>query len=171
MFDFDDWGSWGIGDFYNGNEEELRKAIESGEPFDTGWHGYKKELQSMRVIRDENGIEVSVYAYMDEALEQTELFDDFLEYDEWDLLTDEKLEEIRDYLCWGDFVEETEDSFTFPNGATFDEVMKKAHELADYCDKRLQDSFLECIDVTLAVIYNDPEDKSGKIAERINKYK
>lgn len=23
MFDFDDWGSWGVGDFYDGNEEEL----------------------------------------------------------------------------------------------------------------------------------------------------
>lgn len=170
MFDFDDWGSWGVGDFYDGNEEELKFAIESGEPFDTGWHGFKKELQSMRVVRDENGTEVSVSEYMDEAFEQDELFCDFLENDEFDLLTDEKLEEIRDYLCLGDFVEETEDSITLQN-PTFEDVMKAASECASYCEERLYDSFLECIGITLYAIYKDDPNRDEIIQKRIEKYK
>lgn len=170
MFDFDDWGSWGVGDFYDGNEEELKFAIESGEPFDTGWHGFKKELQNMRIVRDENGIEVSVSEYMDEAFEQTDLFCDFLENDEFDLLTDEKLEEIRDYLCWGDFVEETEDSITLQN-PTFEDVMKAASECESYCEERLHDSFLECISTTLYVIYKDDPNRDEIIQKRIEKYK
>ena len=170
MFDFDDWGSWGVGDFYDGNEEELKFAIESGEPFDTGWHGFKKELQSMRVVRDENGTEVSVSEYMDEAFEQDELFCDFLENDEFDLLTDEKLEEIRDYLCLGDFVEETEDSITLQN-PTFEDVMKAASECASYCEGRIHDSFLECISTTLYVIYENDPNRDEIIQKRIEKYK
>ena len=110
MFDFDDCGSWGVGDFYDGNEGELRKAIESGEPFDTGWHGFKKEIQSMRIHRDETEVEVQVSAAMDEVFEQEDLFCDFLEDNEFDLLTDEVIDKVRDYLLMGDFVEETEDS-------------------------------------------------------------
>ena len=171
MFDFDDWGSWGVGDFYDGNEEELRKAIESGEPFDTGWHGFKKELQSMRICRDEDGITVEVGECMDEAFGEEDLFYDFLEDDEFELLTEENLEEIRDYLAMGDFVEETSESETISSDATFDQVMEKASELMQFCSDRLHDSFLECIGTTLAVIYDDPEDKNGKIAERIEQYK
>ena len=171
MFDFGDWGSWGIGDFYNGNEEALRSAIESGNNFDTGWHGYKKELQSMRIFRDEDGITVSVYEYMDEVFEQAELFYDFLTDEEAEILTDEMIEEIREYLEMGDFVEEIEDEETIPSDATFDQVMSKAKELMQACSDRLHESFLECIAVTLAILYDDLEDKNGIIAARIEKYK
>ena len=171
MFDFDDWGSWGIGDLYKGNEEELRQALESGEPFDTKWHGFKKELQRMRIYREETGeITVCVNEYMDEAIEEAELFGDFLEDDEWDLLTDDKLEQIRDYLQMGDFVESTQEEGTLPKEATFEQIMKKAEELADLCSLTLNENFLQCIGTTLAVIYDDPEDKSGRIAERVKKY-
>ena len=169
MFDFDDWGSWGVGDFYDGNEEELRKAIESGEPFDTGWRGFKKEIQSMRIHRDETGVEVQVSAAMDEVFEQEDLFYDFLEDDEYELLTDEVVDEVRDYLCMGDFVEETEDSITLQN-PTFDDVMKAASECADYCDERLHDSFLECIGTTLYIMYKDNPNRDDIIQKRIEKY-
>lgn len=32
---------WGLTDFYDGNDDVLRKAVESGEDFDTGWFGCK----------------------------------------------------------------------------------------------------------------------------------
>lgn len=169
MFDFEDWGSWGVGDFYNGNEEELRKVIESGEPFDTGWHGFKKEIQSMRIHRDETGVEVQVSAAMDEVFEEEDLFYDFLEDDEYELLTDEVVDEVRDCLCMGDFVEETEDSITLQN-PTFDDVMKAASECADYCDERLHDSFLECIGTTLYIMYEDNPNRDDIIQKRIKKY-
>ncbi len=170
MFDFNDWGSWGVGDFYDGNEEELRNAIESGEPFDTGWHGFKKEIQSMRIHRDENGVEIQVSAAMDEVFEQEDLFYDFLEDDEWDLLTDDIIEEVRDYLCMGDFVEETEESITLQN-PTFNDVIKAANECADYCEKRLHDSFLECIGTTLYVMYQNDPNRDDIVQKRIEKYK
>lgn len=170
MFDFDDWGSWGVGDFYDGNEEELRKAIESNEPFDTGWHGFKKEIQSMRVHRNETGVEVQVFAEMDDVFEQHDLFCDFLEDNEFSLLTNEMIDEIRDYLCMGDFVEETEDSITLQN-PTFEDVMKAARECANYCEERLHDSFLECIETTLYVMYENDPNRDDIIQERIKKYK
>jgi len=170
MFDFDNWGSWGVGDFYDGNEEELKSAIESGEPFDTGWHGFKKEIQSMRIHRDENGVEIQVCAAMDDVFEQYDLFYDFLEDNECDLLTDEMVEEIRDYLCMGDFVEETEDSITLQN-PTFEDVMKAASECESYCEERLHDSFLECISTTLYIMYEDNLNRDEIIQKRINKYK
>lgn len=169
MFDFYDWGSWGVGDFYNGNEEELRKAIESGKPFDTGWHGFKKEIQSMRIHRDETGVEVQVSAAMDEVFEQEDLFYDFLEDNEYELLTDEVVDEVRDYLFMGDFVEETEDSITLQN-PTFDDVMKAASQCANYCYKRLHDSFLECIETTLYIMYKDNPNRDDIIQKRIEKY-
>lgn len=169
MFDFDDWGSWGVGDFYNENEEELRKAIESNEPFDTDWHGFKKEIQSMRVHRDGTEVEVQVFAEMDEAFGQYDLFCDFLKDDEFDLLTDEMVDEIRDYLCLGDFVEETEDSITLQN-PTFEDVMKAARECANNCEERLHDSFLECIGTTLYVMYENDPNRDDIIQERIKKY-
>ena len=171
MFDFDDWGSWGVGDFYNGNEEELRNAIESGEEFDTGWHGFKKEIQSMKISRGEDCIEVCVFEEMDDVFEQYDLFCDFLEDDEFDLLTDEKVDEIRDYLCMGDFVQEIEDSCILPKDATFEDVMGKAEECANYCSERLHESFLECIGTTLYLLYENHPNRDEIIQNRIDKCK
>ena len=50
-------------DFYPRCEEEIRQAIASCLPFDTGWRGCKHEILSSRIWRDEHGgfrCEVSV---------------------------------------------------------------------------------------------------------------
>ena len=167
MFDFENWGSWGIGDFYKGNDIELKKALERDEPFDTGWHGFKKELQSMRIFRGEENITVEVSEYTDEALEQTELFCDFLTDEECEKLTDELLEEIRECLLMGDFVEETQEKDTLPKTASFEEVIKKAEELAEQCSQTLKDSFRECIEVTLFLMYKDSPDQKQIIEDRL----
>ena len=170
-FNFGDWGSWGIGDFYEGNDEELKTAIKNGKPFDTGWHGYKKECQSMRVFRDEDGvINVEVYEEMDDVMEQYDLFYVFLTDEEMEKLTDEMVEEIRDDLMIGDFVEETQESDYLPADVTFEDVMKKAYELADICDQTLKDSFAECIGTTLYVLYKDDPKRDQIIDERIKQY-
>ena len=170
MFDFYDWGSWGVGDFYNGNEEELRKAIESSKPFDTGWHGFKKEPQSMRICRNEKHVLVSVSEYMDEVFEQDDLFYDFLEDDELELLTDKVIDEVIGYLYDTDFVEETEEYAELPVNATFDQIMEKADELINYCSEKLNNSFHECISTTLYVIYKDDPNRDDIIQKRIEKY-
>lgn len=126
-FDFYDWGSWGIGDFYDGNEELLKNALESGEDFDTGWHGFKKELESMRIIKDSGGVTVCVYADMDSALEGWDLITDGITDEEANMLTDEIVEEIRDHLYENtEYCEECEDSETLPGNATYEDVIKKS---------------------------------------------
>lgn len=171
MFDFCDWGSWGVGDFYDKNEKELKDAVESGKPFDTGWHGFKKEIQSMRISRDEDSTLVEVSEAMDEVFEETDLFCDFLTDKELDNLSDEMINEIREYLMMGDFVEET-DSYTHLSiNATFEEIMKTAIELANDCSEKLHDSFLECIGTTLYVMYQDNPNRDEIVNERIEKYK
>lgn len=47
---------WGVSDFYEEAQEALLQALRSGEDFDTGWYGVKKEIQSGRVFREGNTI-------------------------------------------------------------------------------------------------------------------
>jgi len=46
-----DGAKWGVSDFYEQNEAALLTALRSGEAFDTGWYGVKKEIESGRVYR------------------------------------------------------------------------------------------------------------------------
>lgn len=167
-----DWGFWGITgypyDLYEDVEQELREAIESGEPFDTDWHGFKKELDSMRIYRENNGeIVVEVSAYMDSVYEDAMLIYDCLTPEEEKLLTDTMIDEILDKLPWGEFVEEIEDSDILPPDSTIEDVMKKANELINECNDRLLESYKICIGITLNVLYGYPEDQSF-IEKRIN---
>lgn len=168
-FDFEDWGKWGIGDFYEDHEKELREAIDSGKPFNTGWHRWRKEEHSMCIIRNGDQTKIIVGDCMDSALEENDLFYDFLEGDEIDMLTDEKADEIRDYLICGDFVEEVGYDSCLKANATFDEIIKEACSLLDACHNRLHESFKEAIATTLEVLYGDSEETRKKIDERIAK--
>ena len=51
-----DGAKWGVSDFYEEAQESLLQALRSGEDFDTGWYGVKKEIQSGRVFRKGNTI-------------------------------------------------------------------------------------------------------------------
>ena len=169
-FEFDDWGSWGVGDFYDAPLSELKAAVESGKTFNTGWHGYKKELQSMCIIRSYEETLVCCNAYMDSALEDTGLIYDCLEDNEYDLLDDDKIEEIRNYLDMGDFVEEISDEQSLPVDASIEEIMKAAEDLIQSLNNRLTDSFKECISTTLIVLYGYSDETIKRIEDRIKKY-
>lgn len=154
MFEFDDWGSWGVGDMCNGGDD-LRKAIESGEPFDSGWHGWTKELQSMQVQRVDSGeIFVECHQEMDSALEQWDLFYDFLTEDEVERLDDEMVEEIRELLFYGDFTEEVSYDEELPADTTYEQVIETAKELMHGCGDTLNEAYHECISVTLYTMYH-----------------
>lgn len=168
-FDFGDWGKWGLGDWYDGVEEQLRAALASGQPFDTGWHGWRETEYSMKIQRSMNGVTVDVYNCMDSALEQRDLFYDFLTSEECERLTDEMINQIRDYLYMGEFVEEITESETLPADTTLEEIMRKAGELIDFCNNVLKESFRECISTTLWVMYGESEDTMRIINERIQK--
>lgn len=169
-FDFDDWGSWGVGDFYARPKEYLESALNSGKTFDTGWHGYKKEIESMRIQRTPEEIIISCSASMDEALEQTDLFTDFLTEEELEKLSDDMIDEIRDYLIWGEFVEETDNEESIDKNSTMEEIMEKASELMQLCNTRLHESFHQCIGTTLTVMYGESDETTKMIEERCKQY-
>ena len=160
---------WGLTDLYERDEQLLRKAIESGERFDTGWVGCAKEIRSMRICRDEDII-VECCAEMDSALEQEDLFADFLTDEELEMLDAGEvadIEQIRGMLMWGDFVEEVTESDHIPTNATYKEVMSKVAELEQVCENRLEESFHECISTTLYCLYPNMDEK--ELTDLINK--
>lgn len=170
-FDFDEWGYFSITDFYDIPANALRTALESGKCFDTGWHGAIQEFESARVLRDRNGITVSVSSDgIDDCMEQYDLFCDFLTDEEMEMLTEEKVEEIREYLDMGDFTEFVEYSEILPADATFDDVVDCMDKLLTDCRKTLHESFLECIGTTLYILYDKPEN-TDFISDVIKKYK
>ena len=166
-FDFDDWGSWGIGSWYDEAYDALKAAVESGQPFDTGWHGWKKELESMRIVRTEHETIVEVHSCMDEAFEGDSLIRDCLTEEEEEMLNDEKAEKIREYLYMGDFREETEDSEVLPLNSTIEGIEEAAEKLVGNCERTLNDYFRQCICVTLVVMYGESEETEKLIANRI----
>lgn len=160
---------WGLTDLYKWDEEILRKAIASGERFDTGWVGCKKEIRSMRICRDDDII-VECSAEMDSALEEWDLFTDFLTNDELEKIEkgyDTDIEQIRGMLMWGEFVEETDCNKHIPATATYDEVMGVVAELEQANENRLEESFRECISTTLYCLYPNMDEK--ELTELINK--
>ena len=168
-FDFDDWGKWGVGDFYPEAEEKLREVLLSGKTFNTGWHGYRKEIESMCILKDAEHITISCSTSMDEVLEQEDLFSDFLTEEEMKKLTDDLVDEIRDALMWGDFSEDAESDVQIPPDSDFDTVVRQAEELMQECHDRLDDYFRECISTTLSIIYGESEETTKLIEERIAK--
>ena len=166
-FDFNDWGSWGVGDFYSDTEKLLRDAIDSGEPFDTQWHGFKKEIQSMRIARDHDGITVSVSESMDEG---PDLIFDVLLDNEDDLLTEDMIEQILDNLAADmEFTDTTNYLEHLSSEATFDQVIAAAKALAAACGAKLKECFHSCIAETLTVLYAGSDDLPALIEERIRK--
>lgn len=163
---------WGLTDLYESDETILRKAIESGERFDTGWVGCKKEIRSMRIRRDDE-ITVECHEEMDSALEQWDLFTDFLTDEELEKLEtgyEADIEQVRGMLMWGEFVEEITYNDTLPTDATYEEVMEKVAKLEQDCENRLKESFHECISTTLYCLYPDmAENNPEGLTEMINK--
>lgn len=54
-----DGAHWGLSDWYEDGEAELKSALDAHVPFDTGWYCSKKEIASAR-IWSEDGIKIKV---------------------------------------------------------------------------------------------------------------
>ena len=142
MYEFNykgmDGCKWGVSDWYDAFEEEMVKAIESNEPFDTGWVGCRKEIESFHIVRNEDGdITVEVWEGMDEG---TDLVDDAI----WDVFgedhpdaKDSDIEEILDIL-WNDWDFKTEViydcDFSFKENST---TAEKIQQLKDALDEQI----------------------------------
>ena len=164
---FDAWGSWGVGDFYQRPEQLLREVIENGKPFDTGWHDWTKELQSMRIVRKKHATHIKCHAFMDDPYEDHELLGDFLEDGEWEKLDDEALEELENEFFQNDISDNADEECDLPYDASLDDIIHKAKELMDACESRLNESFKRCITITLIRLYGTDEKAQAIIEERI----
>ena len=116
---------WGISDFYEEAEKDLREALASGEDFDTGWFGCKKEINYARIVRENEKITVSVTCNMDDLWEQDDLIYDAL----WEVAKIEKelpemiIDSIRDIACDEQIEDNCTESISLPASATFDDVV------------------------------------------------
>lgn len=152
-FDFDDWGKYGVTDFYDEPKAELQKALDSGKPFNTGWHGSRKEFDSMCIVRGDDETIVMVNQCMDDA---EDLIYDCLLDDEEKKLSDDIHEEIMEFLysdCCFSTEAEAEESIRLD--ASMDEIIQTAEKLRSSCHQQLNDSFRICIGTTLQALYPD----------------
>ena len=170
IFDSGDWswGKYGPGDYYDDALEELKSALESGKPFDTGWHGFVKIGAAMRVSRDEHGILVEAADAMDEVFGEPDLILDCLTREESEKLTDEMIAEIQRRLaaCM-EFYTDFEASESLPSDATLEEVLEAAEKVSMLCGRSLENSFSICIKYTLQALYGESDETNRKIASRI----
>lgn len=58
---------YGFDDMYDDFEYALRKAIDDGDPFDTGWVGSAKELMSFHLCYDGDRLQIETHAEMDDV--------------------------------------------------------------------------------------------------------
>ena len=128
---------WGLTDFYDGNDDVLRKAIESGEDFDTGEFGCKKEIRYARVHRERGELEVEVTAYMDDLWDEGDLIYDAL----WtvakssDELPEDIIDSIRDAAIDSGVDDHTYCNRYLPLDASYETVVDTISELEDEAEQ------------------------------------
>ena len=125
--------NWGATDLYEDAEKNLRELLTKKGEFRTSWCGSKKELQSFRLIFDDEKIMVQVTVWMDELYEDNGVIMDAL----WDIegnedeLDDEDIEHIRD-ICWdGEVRDEVDDWVHVKRDITYEELMDCISEMID----------------------------------------
>lgn len=128
---------WGLTDFYDVNDDVLRKAIESGEDFDTGEFGCQKEIRYARVHRERGEFEVEVTAHMDDLWDEGDLIYDAL----WtvakssDELPEDIIDSIRDAAIDSGVDDHTYCNRYLPLDATYETVVETISELEDEAEQ------------------------------------
>ena len=127
---------WGISDFYPEAETSLRQALESGEDFDTGWFGCKKEITYAHIVKAGDEITVSVACHMDDLWDEQDLIHDAL----WEVAKNDNIlpawiiDSIRDAACDEGLDDHTQCSLTLPGSATFEEIVATLDKLEAEAD-------------------------------------
>lgn len=136
--DIDDFGRYGIfGEecaLYPEARDMLNEALESEGDFNTGWHGFKKECQSMCVVAYGDTIIVSVAVFMDDP--EDLMFD----FDHGEL-TDEQVDEVLDMWWNSEYSTELDASREIPRNSSLIDIMKAATEMADELNDELEVGF------------------------------
>lgn len=152
---------WCLTDFYPISEDRLRHALESGEDFDTGWFGCKKEIRYARYVREGDDFTVEVSSHMGYLYESDDLIYDAL----WDVIQSEYvlpcdaikseeelpediLESIRDAAIDNQLDDYTTLSKTIPaSTATFDEIVKITDDLENQTEESNKAMFKELCEI------------------------
>ena len=141
---------WGLSDFYEEAEKSLRDVLASGEDFDTGWFGCKKEIDYAQIVRDGGKIMISVACHMDDLWEQDDLIYDAL----WEVSKIEKefpkeiIDSIREAACDEQLDDHTTVSESMPADSSFEDIVSmldKLEGIADCGNKEMYKSLCEIV--------------------------
>ena len=127
---------WSLTDFYEESEQRLRDAIESGEDFDTGWWGCKKEIRYARVCREDGHISIEVSCHMDDLFDGDDLIYDALweETRTEEELPDDIIDSIRDAAIDDGIDDHTDIADALPAYASFDQVVGMIDRFEGYAE-------------------------------------
>ena len=135
---------WSIADFYEESEEKLKNALESGEDFDTGWFGCKKEIRYASIERCGENFRIKVIAQLDDLWDSDDLIYDAL----WTVakseeeLPEEIIDSIRDACLYDCLEDYSTCSKTIPSAeATFERVVEIMEELENEVEKNNEKMF------------------------------
>ena len=117
---------WGLTDFYEESEQKLKDALTSGEDFDTGWFGCKKEINYARICRENDRVTVEVSAHMDDLWDGDALIYDALweERHTEEELPDRIIDSIRDAAIDDGLDDHTDITDALPADATFEQIVE-----------------------------------------------
>ena len=133
---------WGITDFYEDREALLREVVESGEDFDTGWFGCKKEIRYARYTKNRHGFFITVSAHTDDLYEGADLIYDALSV-EFDAIgvTDDLIDEIRELAMKDGIDDVSYVDVRLPRDVSYDDIIRATQEAEDEADARNKEMF------------------------------
>lgn len=141
---------WGLTDFYDESAEKLKSALASGEDFNTGWFGCKKEINYAKYVKCGNYFEISVSAHIDDMYESDDLIYDAL----WEVakseeeLSEDIIDSIRDCAMWDGITDYTELSETIPVAdATFEKVVEITDRLESQAMEHNHEMFKQLCEI------------------------
>ena len=152
--DFDGYASkWGLTDFYEDAELILRDTIESGDDFDTGWFGCKKEIRYARYERNEGGFHITVEAHMDDLWDGEGLiYDTLSDLDIDGEVSDEIIDEVRAIAMEVGIDDVTCVFAELPRDASFDDVVRETEKAENEAESNNEDMFRRLCDIVNDII-------------------
>ena len=154
---------WGLTDFYEDSEQKLREALASGEDFDTGWFGCKKEIRYARICRENGAVTVEVSCHMDDLYESDDLICDALwsAYKIEKELPEEILDSIRDAAVDEQMDDYSEESDTLPADASFEQICESIAVMVESAEKKNEEVFNELCEIVKAHVQYMEENGIG----------
>lgn len=140
---------YGVSDFNDYAELKLRAAIASGEDFDTGWFGARKEINYARIVRENGAYTITVSAHMDDLFDNPDLIYDAL----WEVASSEEelpediIESIIDEAIDCGIDDKSECDDTLPADASFEDIAKCLDELESMAMSANHDMYKRLCDI------------------------